>query len=387
VARFWLLALVLATAGCRQLLGLEDLPDGSIDDAGHDASDAHGECAAWVPASNHFVPCAVPPSEPLVLTAGVWTYDTDSSELRDPTSAVSVPFNYILPQPGGGPEVRILSIDRLTITAGAGLRVTGSHPLLIASWDETKIDGTINAASVRSGAVVELGPGANDPGCQVAIDGHGTSDAGGGGGGGFGAPGGAGGAGKNNQNTGGSGGGVLASPQFVVGGCAGGKGGVGSDGGARGAGGGAIEIASPIAIYVAGAIHAGGSGGGGASNSAGGGGGGAGGYVGLDAPVVNSTEASILAANGGGGGTGCSNGNGAPGDNGVVGDQPAAGGGTGCPGNVNGGAGGARAQPTGNPGLDSGNGGGGGGGGAGVVVVWAKMVGLHGVSSPSVTTR
>lgn len=381
--------MLAATAGCRQILGLDDLATGR--DGGLDpdavATDGPLACEAWTPMAGHFLPCEAPPGDPITLAAGSWIYDSDAGTLTDPSGATTMPQSYTVGQ-AGGPEIRVLSTFAFKSEPNSTLRVVGSHPLVIASWGATAISGTLSVASVRSAGGVDRGAGANGASCSQAEPGESSTESGGGGGGGFGEKGGDGGNGKNGGNNGGTGANAMSAPAVVHGGCAGARGGSNQNAGAGGDGGGAIEIASPVSILIDGTIHAGGAGGAGASGQYGGGGGGSGGYIGLDAPMVTIANLAVVAANGGGGGAGCAGGTGASGADGLAGLEAAPGGGEGsCSDGTRGGTGGARAQGAGETGASGGHGGAGGGGGVGFVFVWATSAATGGTISPSPMMR
>lgn len=355
--------------------------DAPVDGRADAAPDAR-LCDLWSP--QHVDACALPPpGASWHLTAGLYTYDTTSGTLSpgpSPTSAV------IAQRDLNAPQVRVISVDAFTMDTGAVILVSGTHPLVIASWSTITTSGTIDAGSHIGGTT---GAGV-DPGglCNAATagqDGLSSGGSGGGGGGGMRGAGGGGGQGDNPPGPlGGPGGAAIGTPTFVRGGCSGADSGTAGSGAgppsnpstvsSRGAGGGAIELIARTTITLTGAaVLAGGAGGGGApQNSAcGGGGGGAGGFVGLDAPAI-SVVGSVLAANGGGGGASApfaGSGN-SGGDGGPNGNQASGGAAQTCaPAGGNGGAGGSfgGATATGNGAC----GGGGGGGATGFVLIWS----------------
>jgi hypothetical protein len=195
----------------------------------------------------------------------------------------------------------------IQIDATQKLTAHGTKPLVLVSTSTIQIDGTIDAASHRTGTT---GPGANPATCPTTVP---PNQCGGGGGGGFGSVGGAGGnvnTGNCSGATGGSAGGTV-TPTALTGGCKGTNGGANAMGvgpGLGGAGGGGVYLiaASTIVVSNSGVINASGAGGGGASNNSqgggGGGGGGAGGMIGFDA--ITTTIQGTVFANGGGGGAG-----------------------------------------------------------------------------------
>ncbi len=316
-------------------------------------------CADW-PAPRHFMPCEIPaPSGPLVLEAGEHVYDTTAGTLTG----------------GSGAQVasklvaagRVISVERLAISAGARLRVTGMHPLIVASWSTIEVTGELDASSGGS-----PGAGANPGACgaHAATAAQDDNDgASGGGGGGFQGTGGRGGIGD--AGAPGVGGGAVAAP-LLLGGCPGGRGGNGdqANGGVGGAGGGAVQLTARQSITISGKVHAGGAGGGGSTGTdGGGGGGGSGGMVGLESPSITVRSGAVLAANGGGGGQGSDTAPGGVGQPGLA-DVTRAAGGTGGDGTSAGGPGSGGATLAGAPGTDNGDhGAGGAGGGAGYVVI------------------
>ena len=125
----------------------------------------------------------------------------------------------------------LLVMKKLTIAAGATLRLTGTKPVILAIYGDASIQGTIDVSAQGSNPV----PGGNQT-CGNAAGHNGDDDTGddrgggGGGGGGFGASGGNGGAGSRilgSTNGGGLAPRASASLSPLVGGCAGGAGGVG----------------------------------------------------------------------------------------------------------------------------------------------------------------
>ena len=383
----WLLALALAASGCRTLLGIEDPARG---DAGPDSFPA---CATWHPEG--FDPCALTiAAASLSLDGPAYVYDSAVGALYDADHRTVLQSGQTAQV--DGTTVAVLSIGRLTVAPAARLTVTGTRPLLIASWSSIAVDGAIDAGShlgvtnpqAHIAQTVQYGAGANQ-GC-AAETGHDGADAaatggsGGGGGGGFHGAGGPGGRGGGASAVPGGTGGQAGAPAVLRGGCPGGSSGTAgmiatlpAIQGSRalgGAGGGALRLVAHDSIDVRGTVSANGAGGAGApTNSAcGGGGGGAGGYVGFEAPIV--ALSGTITANGGGGGGGAgTNGAGNDGGDGTVGTAPAPGGAiaaSGC-----GQAGGAGAAAAGLDGSAASNtdtcsgGGGGGGGASGFIVV------------------
>ncbi len=349
----------------------DEAPDAAFGDAAGDGDaalliDANVDCSTWSYTPEHFDPCEIaPPSGSLVLTPGLWTYDTNSGALTDPNLDATFPASSLMAQTDG-PEARVLSADSIEVQAGAELRAAGKRPLIMVSWSTLEVDGILDVTS----RPVIAGAGADPTECPVATPGADSADgAGGGGGGGFGSDGADGGAGLDGASAAGAHSDASGTPTAVRGGCAGARGGNAS-GGQGGSGGGALQLTARQSIAIRNTLRAGGGGGGGAQGGRGGGGGaGSGGFIGLQAPVVTLTEAAVLAANGGGGGGGCDNHNANPGQEGQADAVAALGGegeGQGEPGGP-----GAYIDTAAGPGEDSSRGGGGGGGGVGFVLVWA----------------
>lgn len=348
-----LILAIVSASGCRAIVELAETD--SHDVPGPDAASATDpRCTSWSHTAGVFDPCAIPPpGAPLELSAGSWTYDSNSGALTDPNDNASFPPSVFVTD-ADGIEVRVVSVEQFTLPLGATLSVSGKRPLLIAAWSVANVGGVIN---VTAGANPELCP-ASSAGANNA------EGAGGGGGGGFGLAGASGGTGIDGAAAGGTAG--PASPTATLrGGCRGGTGG-NAFAGAGGDGGGAILIAAYERIDVSGTIAAGGNGGGGARGGrSGGGGGGSGGFVGLAASEIAVGSTAVLAANGGGGGGGC---DGTPATSGedAQATATAAGGGAGQGMGAGGGAGGVLGTAA-KPGMAAHRGGGGGGGGVGVV--------------------
>lgn len=344
-------------------------------------------CTTWIP--RHFDACAIPPpSQPLDLT-GDWTFDTDTGMLTPSVGVAIMPAGTKITQ-AGGIDAYVVSLEGLAIEANGTLRVIGSMPLIVASWQQIQIAGSIDAGSTPA----QPGAGANpasecdlalvtsaQPG-QIAVS---TGGSGGGGGGAFGGRGGHGGIGDNPQGPlGGAGGAVRAAPTIVIGGCSGapsGQAGPGDTGdptavSVAGIGGGALQLTARVSITITGRVLASGGGGGGApaGSAAGGGGGGGGGFLGFDAPAIGWNGATIAANGGGGGSSGPFAGVGVVGQDGQPSATQAAGGtATSCA--EAGMVGGADITPDG---ADSTNplyscGGAGGGGGVGFVLTWGDL--------------
>jgi hypothetical protein len=320
--RSLLVGLLLAGCGFHPNAGSSDSNTGSNtgSDGGinllPDGADAPAECRSWHP--QHFDACAIPaPSTGLDLD-GAWTFLTDTGVLTG--ASTITPVGGALAQ-SGGPEAYLISIQSLKIEATGSLRVIGAMPLIVASWGDIDVLGSIDAGSTAAGSA---GAGASPPtSCTASAAGGATQGgigvstggSGGGGGGAFHGNGGHGGIGDNPPGPAGGVGGVAVSPPAIVrGGCSGApSGAAGSDPSASdptavatgGIGGGALQLSSRTAITISGHVLAGGGGGGGApDNSAcGGGGGGAGGFLGFDASAIAFTNATIAANGGGGGGS------------------------------------------------------------------------------------
>lgn len=277
---------------------------------------APADCGTWMP--RHFVPCALPaPLGPIALggSAG-YIYDTDRGLF---VGTGDIPHTSIVLPQADGTSARIMSVMGFTLEGGARLRVVGSLPLIVASWSDITVNGTIDVSSALGDV---RGAGAGGKGCDAKQGDAGiiTGGSGGGGGGGFGSMGGAGGSGDREQapgRAGGAGGSAIAmAAASVRGGCPGGDGGplgakastpyVATSAARGGPGGGAIQLTARAKLTVTGTIHAGGAGGeGGLGQEGGGGGGGSGGYIGLEGGTV--TLSGIFAANGGGGAAGGAN--------------------------------------------------------------------------------
>jgi hypothetical protein len=340
-------------------------------------------CTDWSSKPKHFEPCQIPlPAGKLDLaTAGTWTYDTTAGTLVDPNKATITPPSVVLSQ-SGGPQIRVVSVTRLSVQKGVTLRVVGDRPLVVAAWTDISVDGTVDVGSDSKD-----GAGADPSDCASHAAKDGSTDhneGGGGGGGGFGGDGGDGGDGRSGSANGGAKGAKIAPPTVVRGGCEGGRG--GDSGGSGGSGGGALQLSARLAITVAGTLHAGGERGAGAgTGDKGGGGGGSGGYLGLDAPSVTLESTAILAANGGGGGEGSSGLSGKSGEHGLAQAQAADGGSGGTSSGGDGGDGGWRDGPNGQNGKQDSDGGGGGGGGVGFVLVHGKLDNQGATTSPNTT--
>ena len=350
-------------------------------------------CETWHP--HFFMPCDLPaPLGPFTLQPGQYVYDTDSDVL---SGGAAVPHASTVLAQGDGSMIRVLSVTSLTVPAQTRVQVTGSLPLIVASWSDITVAGLIDAGSSKFGTV---GGGAGAFMCEPAVPGMDptpTGGSGGGGGGGYQGAGGKGGNGDKGNTPGGAGGGSTGTPKYVRAGCPGersGAAGVAATAPALqttfapgGLGGGAVQLAAKTSITISGIVFASGSGGGGApiGSGVGGGGGGSGGFVGLDAPTVD-LSGYLLAVGGGGGGGGFPAAN--PGSAGQAGSDVLF-----MPGRIMGGqsnCGGGGGDANNNlllPGTDGTNamsnmcGGGGGGGGGGYTLVWSPAF----TSTPAMT--
>lgn len=371
-------------------------PDASIVDAMAPVDGRLG-CELWQPRPRHFDPCAIPtPDGVLILDrAGTYEYDTDTGILRAPDASTSVPRSTIV---DGDPDVRLVSVEHLNISADARLRAVGTRPLLVASWTEILVAGEIDVSSSPASS----GAGANTGVCNAGGTG-GQNNGGGGGGGGGGLHGeGADGGDGAGGGDGGAKGRPVDSPVTIRGGCPGRNGGGGNAGnaaGTGGAGGGALQLTARFGVTINGRLLAGGAGGGGARGTSGprcgGGGGGSGGLIGLEAPALAIGASAIIAANGGGGGEGSDDVDADAGDSGQPSASAAAGGSGLDPQGGDGGAGGARANVNGRVGLPgdrtggpgSGGGGGGGGGAGYILFQGVSVVDPNATLSPSPESR
>jgi hypothetical protein len=324
---------------------------------------------------------------PLTL-GGTVTIDTTGLTISGITLAPGDSFD-ARPQLGGGPELAVLHLGSLVVSAGASVRITGSRPLVIVADGPVTVDGKLDAG----GHGATSGAGAATTGAGTAGS-HGSNDSDtGGGGGGFGTNGADGGAitgctvalgvagrmygdGPITQLVGGSAGGSSSGTSCPV--------------DAPGGGGGALQITSGtmISIGATGAVLAGGGGGSGgtdcgASDVNSGPGGGSGGAIVLQAPAI--ANAGVVAANGGAGGGSSSTGNGnaMPGQDAQA-STVAAVGGTGP--NAQGGSGGTGgAAPTTGGGSACGTNAAGGGGSVGRIAASTSYTG-GGTTSPAANT-
>ncbi|MDB4961119.1 MAG: hypothetical protein JWP01_1118 [Myxococcales bacterium] len=366
-------------------------------------ADAPPDSSCGWPAATNVDPCALRADQvtaPWNIRDGeVWTIDTDMLTVR--LNNQTVPFPLIsqndqttaVPQV---PQVALVTVGDVTLSAQGGLQVIGARPLTILVNGTALIAGSIEIQPTVVGGFACPTSGSN--GGSVTTQ----AGAGGGGGGGF---------GPNDHTTAGQvGGNGGASPPPVAGGgiggtggnvsnaidarrlsplrpgCPGGQGGTtpnpGSMGGRPGAGGGAIQISARLRLTIAGMINAPG-GGGAVGTPGGGGGGGAGGAILLEAAMVDLVSGARLCANGGGGATGISIATG-QGQIGLCSGVAALGGGespNGTPASSSGGAGAtamldAEVGQLGKTGTDSANpatSGGGGGGGVGRIRINGQL--------------
>lgn len=328
-------------------------------------------CQMWTFDPGGIPRCSLPPPAGTIdVTSAAWTLDGDTGMVSDGAIPFAVGHGVV-------DGVDVISVDRVTIPAGGVLRVTGSRPVLIASWSTITIDatGVVDASSNDSGR----GPGSPAGACMPAMIGeqHATGDSGSGGAG-FGANGGTGGRGHNGASIGGAGGTAIGLPAPFGAGC---DGAAGAHGEAGGWGGGGIAIAARTSFTLGGVIHAGGQGGtGGSGNRHGGGGGGSGGMIRIEAAALTIEDSAVLAANGGQGGGGAGDNNAGDGVDGRASASPASSANGSGDGGGDGGAGGAFDIPAGGTGGDGSEGGGGGGGAVGYIAYSG-----HGVENVSNT--
>lgn len=287
----------------------------------------------------------------------------------------------VITQKDGTTPAALLSTSSFTLSDAGTLTVSGTRPLIIASYGDAYVGGLLDVSATMSAS----GPGANLA-CSGSLNGDFsvlTSGGTGAAGGGNASTGGNGGQGNANSNVP-SGGATLqnvteTSP--LVGGCSGGLGGSTASNGQKpqgGGGGGAVQLSSSTVLTIAGTITAAGGGGQGGTGAAvavlygeGGAGGGSAGMIVLEGAGVRVLASARITANGGSGGEG---GNGPGGANGFDGNDGSdtvksttANGGDNANKGGNGGAGGGSntlgGATGGNGANDSGGGGGGGGGG------------------------
>jgi hypothetical protein len=353
--------------------------DASLIDASPDAPILDGPMVSGI-CIGHLFPICVPSVPPDRDLTGPFNTDTDPCDqlLHGPT----------------GPEVCVLVAHNFTVTGT--VFVTGNRPLVIAAYDNFKVNANVDlSVSSRNGLRGAGGYDAannggtvgmiHDPGCALGgINGFDLATGGGGGAGG--SHRGRGGAGGTSDATHGAPAPLIPAWSYVRGGCPGGKGGdvLAAVGGKGGAGGGAILIVAMNKIQMDSNSGVSASGGGGLVGQpvTGGGGGGSGGFIGLDGGLLMLAGDARIMANGGGGAGGSTSLSGDPGEDGKATDLVAKGG-LGAGGN--GGDGSIDGTFTGNPGVDAGtaSGGGGGGGGAGVIISFGPTLPATGMISPS----
>jgi hypothetical protein len=389
---------LVVLAACRFAPGTA-VGDGAS--GGSDAidDDAVAPICPWPFEPTDVDPCAAnspTPSGALELGAGAYTYDTETGELRDPTTTTTTPTSTV--EEG----VRTIWVTRFAVPQDSSLRATGALPLRIVASSTIDVAGKIDVASYWTNRTsFATGAGANPASCPADPPGAGRKclqHAGSGGGGaGFGGAGGAGGPIATSRNcdgvaglAGGAGGLALGAPPAALrGGCAGRDGSHSDDGepgdeGRGGPGGGAIQLVARDRLTISGTVHAGGSGGTNCSGGrAGGGAGGTGGMIELESTTIELTSTGTLAANGGGGGGGCEGGASAPGTNGLAAALVTSGGAKNGNGS-DGGNGGYLAVPDGQTvTVAATRGGGGGGGGVGFIRLRAATVHQDGTVSPA----
>lgn len=284
-----------------------------------------------------------------------------------------LPRAQVVSQPGG-PDVAVLALNDLQVTAEGRVRLLGSRPVVWAVYGDADLMGTLDAGARGQ----DPGPGADgqcgDGAGQAGQSDTGSSDGGGGGGGGsFGTAGARGGEADAEAGNGGQIAGA-ADLQPLRGGCAGGQGGAGtreSRGREGGAGGGAFQlsVAGQLTLHASTVLSAQGGGGQpGTAQGDGGGGGGSGGALLVEALQVVASDlpdpAAVLRVYGGGGAAGSNERifDANSGEDGHTADDQAAAGGTARDGRTGGrGATQETEATSGERGGDDGGGGGGGG--------------------------
>ncbi len=335
--------------------------------------------------------CDIPAPNPPQTLAGPsrWVFDTDTGILGN-GSSTRVVDSAVIAQITGGPNVRILAFEQLTIWNN--LWVRGSLPLVLVSYGDVTLGAhfLVAATSDESGpggglaAVCGDGTAAEDevgrPGVIQGSNGDGNGGSGGGGGG-YGTSGGSGGLVGGASAAAPAGGSVGGNATIVPlrGGCSGGGG--ANQGGPGGGGGGALQLIVEGTISIEAALSA--RGGGGSAprpsdnqpSAAGGGGGGAGGALLIEAGAIVVTDSGRVTANGGGGGEGTRSGGadfgGADGGDGFSQNRTAAPGGSSDTSSGGDGGDGAWVSGSAGPGGEGNSfdglaaGGGGGGGGVG----------------------
>ena len=292
--------------------------DGGVPDAG--MLPEGSPCATpWPYAASSFDPCdpAMPVVEPeLRLTAGEWTYDTATGELREVATAEVRRLAFVIRDQPGAIPMHICQVQELRVDSDATLTVFGPLPWYLGVHDEARVEGLV---LVKTGTTVDCDRGRGARGSDADDD----NGAGGGGGGGHVADGGDGGDGAlfGGGDGGNGGANTVSGPGAPIRpGCPGGAGGnlldddsrVVAFGGFGGAGGGAMQLVVRDRLRIEGDLLAVGGGGQGGepfpdgdsddTGGAGGGGGGAGGDLLLEADVI--TVSGRICAGGGAGGVG-----------------------------------------------------------------------------------
>lgn len=328
---------------------------------------------------------------PLTL-GGAITIDTSAPSITGVTLPPGVTLD-VRPQLGGGPDLAVLHVGALDVSAGAVVKIIGTRPLVIAAGGAVDVAGKLDAGAHAlvpgaGGAAPGMGDGAGQKGLHETSN---LSDSGGGGAG-YGTAGAAGGAISTNGCSVNPGAAGIAYGNATIATLTGGSGGGTTSATActpdpGGAGGGALQItsASTITIETSGQLLAGGGGGRGGTDCGqsdvnSGPGGGSGGAIVLEASAIS--NAGVIAANGGGGGGSSSTGSGSanPGQDGGA-NATQASGGTGP--RANGGKGGAaNLAATAGGGSACGNNGAGGGGAVGRIAASTAVTGA-GVISPA----
>jgi hypothetical protein len=352
-------ALALQSIGCSLVVdAFEKTPEENAQiDAGETA-----DCSDWPSLAADFDLCDQEPvTLDLVVDNGNWNLNTDSGELTDGEDNPVVINSRFVMMPNGI-EAQVIMVSSLRMEDN--INAKGSRPLVIASWGDIEVNGSLQVEGSNS----EPGAGANPADCGDSAGQAGLDDLGGasgGGGGAFGGPGGAGGTGDSDTSAGGAPG-IVSTGTGLRGGCPGGVG--GNTGGPGGSGGGAVALIAISNILITGDIEAVGRGGeGGKNDRSGGSGGGSGGMILLTSDQIEIQASARLSANGGSGGGGAAEiDDGESGRKGRL-DLDAAQGGTGATFAGAGGLGSSFADPAGGAGLGDFAGGGGGGGGAGII--------------------
>src|SRR5260370_7612740 len=94
------------------------------------------DCAMFT--ARHFAACSIPPPTGALalMTAGMYAYDTDAGTLVDPGGAPIAAATQMID------SGRLISIDRLTVGAGATLRAVPRQPPLVPPSSTTPIHRT-----------------------------------------------------------------------------------------------------------------------------------------------------------------------------------------------------------------------------------------------------